>query len=195
MRYDAEHKQRTREKVIKEAIRAIRTDGPHRIAVASVMAKAGLTHGGFYAHFDSKEALVASAIEEMFKEAGRRFARVTEGRDPREALIAYLEFYLSKEHRDARSTGCPLTALAADLPRLDAAAQERYGQSAARLTALLADQLQAAGLAEVSASSILAELIGALSLARAVASAEQSDQILASSLSALKRRLDRDQRP
>jgi TetR/AcrR family transcriptional repressor of nem operon len=61
MRYDGDHKQKTRERVLKEAAKAIRAEGPHRIAVAGVMAKAGLTHGGFYAHFKSKDDLVEAA--------------------------------------------------------------------------------------------------------------------------------------
>ena len=66
MRYDAEHKQRTRERVLKEAAKAIRRDGPHKVSVAAVMAKAGLTHGGFYAHFGSRDELIAEGVAQMF---------------------------------------------------------------------------------------------------------------------------------
>src|SRR6202000_1221206 len=66
MRYEPEHKQQTRAKILRVASRAIRARGPHRVAVADVMARAGLTHGGFYAHFKSKDDLVAAAIEAMF---------------------------------------------------------------------------------------------------------------------------------
>ena len=62
MRYDAEHKQQTRERVLKEAASAIRAEGPHQVAVAGVMARAGLTHGGFYAHFASKDDLARQAL-------------------------------------------------------------------------------------------------------------------------------------
>ncbi len=79
MRYDSDHKQKTRDRVLKEAANAIRAEGPHRIAVAGVMAKAGLTHGGFYAHFTSKDELVAAAIDTMFGEAQSRFRRETAG--------------------------------------------------------------------------------------------------------------------
>src|SRR5262245_32338766 len=116
MRYDAEHKQKTRERVLKVAARAIRAQGPHKVGVAAVMAKAGLTHGGFYAHFDSKDALVAAAIGQMFEEGSLRFVSETEGRTPRAALAAYIDFYLSDAHRDARRSGCPLPFLSADLP-------------------------------------------------------------------------------
>lgn len=119
MRYHAEHKQRTRERVLKEAAKAIRAEGPHRIAVAGVMAKAGLTHGGFYAHFKSKDDLVAAAIDEMFKDASRRFFNATDGFSPQDGMVRYINFYLSRDHRDARGTGCPVAALSADLPRLE----------------------------------------------------------------------------
>jgi len=195
MRYDSDHKQKTRERVLKEAAKAIRAEGPHRIAVAGVMAKAGLTHGGFYAHFGSKDELVAAAIDTMFGEARRRFSRGTTESgatdSPKDKLIKYIDFYLSAGHRDARATGCPLPALAADLPRIAPASRERYGQGVSALTALIADALGALGRAEPQAlaASALSEMVGALSLARAVADPEQSDLILDASRTALKRRL------
>ncbi len=210
MRYDGDHKQKTRARVLTEAAKAIRVDGPHRIAVADVMAKAGLTHGGFYAHFDSKDDLVAAAINTMFGEAKDRLNRETVDRETvdgeaggreigdsggpsslQQRLTRYIDFYLSAGHRDARTTGCPLPALAADLPRLAPAARERYGEGLAALTALMADALGALGRAEPQAlaGSVLAEMVGALSLARAVADPEQSDFILNVSRAALKQRL------
>jgi len=195
MRYDGDHKQKTRERVLKEAAKAIRAEGPHRIAVAGVMAKAGLTHGGFYAHFESKDDLVAAAIDTMFGEAKSRFSRETAESggpvSPQDKLIRYIDFYLSAGHRDARTTGCPLPTLAADLPRLAPASRERYGQGVASLTALIAESLRAlgSGEAEALAGSALAEMVGALSLSRAVADPEQSDLILDASRTALKRRL------
>ena len=80
MRYDAEHKQRTREKVLKAAAKVIRAKGPDRIGVAEVMADVGLTHGGFYAHFESKDDLVSAAIEKMLEESRARLRHETEGR-------------------------------------------------------------------------------------------------------------------
>ena len=191
MRYDAEHKERTRAKVLKEAARAIRSDGPHQVGVAEVMAKAGLTHGGFYAHFDSKRDLVAAAIARMFEDAVAAFDRFTAGKPPGAALNAYIDFYLSPKHRDARATGCPLPALAADLPRLDDRAQAAFTLGAERLTAGLSRLT--AGLehrhAEELASSALAEMVGALSLARAMRNRRGSDAVLKHSRAALKRRL------
>lgn len=191
MRYDAEHKAKTRERVLKEAARAIREEGPERVAVAGIMAKAGLTHGGFYAHFKSKDDLVAAAIDEMFKDASARFARSTEGFEPDDGMVRYIDFYLSTEHRDRRATGCAVAALATDLPRLEGEARERYSRGVAGLTGRVAAQLKAMGHmdADTLAPSIVAELVGALSLSRAVSEAEQSGAILAASRAALKQRL------
>jgi TetR/AcrR family transcriptional repressor of nem operon len=191
MRYDAEHKQKTRERVLKEAAKAIRAEGPHRIAVAGVMAKAGLTHGGFYAHFKSKDDLVAAAIDEMFKDASMRFFNATEGFSPQDGMVRYINFYLSRDHRDARGTGCPVAALSADLPRMEVLTKTRYGQGVAGLTAKVEGQLLSLGHKDAAAiaASLVAELVGALSLARAVGDADQSDQILQASRRSVKQRL------
>ncbi len=191
MRYDANRKLETRQKVLAEAARSIREQGPHQISVAEVMSAVGLTHGGFYAHFPSKDALVAAAIEEMFNDMRGRFARSTDGYSPADGMARYLDFYLSARHRDARGTGCPLPALSADLARLGPEARARYGEGVASLTQKLTTQIRRLGLepAEPLASSILAELVGALSLSRAVADPAQSDALLAASRVILKQRL------
>jgi TetR/AcrR family transcriptional repressor of nem operon len=191
MRYDSEHKERTRARVLKEAAKAIRAEGPHRVGVAGVMAKAGLTHGGFYAHFASKDDLVVAAMSRMFDEASAKFDRLTAGKQPATALRAYIDFYLSRQHRDARDTGCPLPSLSADLPRLGNAARQQFATGVAGLTAAIGGLLSALGRsdAESLASSALAEMVGALSLARGVADPKHSDAILKSSCNGLKLRL------
>ena len=141
MRYDSEHKQKTRAKVLKAAAKAIRAEGPHQIGVADVMAQAGLTHGGFYAHFASKDELVAAAIGQMFEEARERFLHETHDRSPADALRAYIDFYLSPGHRDARRSGCPVAALASDLPRLSKAALDRFADGSRHMRESLASKL------------------------------------------------------
>jgi TetR/AcrR family transcriptional repressor of nem operon len=190
MRYDTEHKQKTRTKVLQAAAKAIRANGPERIAVAGVMAEAGLTHGGFYAHFASKDDLVAAAIGQMFEEARARVEHETEGRGPADGLVAYIDFYLSRKHRDARSAGCPMAALSSDLPRMADAAREQFALGVQRVTVALAAKLVVLvrADAEAGARSMMAELIGALSLARVELDAKRSDAILAASREQLKRR-------
>src|SRR5580692_7229720 len=102
VRYSSEHKQETRERVLVEATKQIRAHGPLGVGVADIMKRAGLTHGGFYAHFKSKDALVAAAITKMFDGARSRWARATTTRDARSGLAAYIDSYLSAEHRDGR---------------------------------------------------------------------------------------------
>lgn len=181
MRYDEDHKKRTRQKVLQAAARTIRAEGPDRVGVAAIMAEVGLTHGGFYAHFASKDELVAEAIREMFADARARHDVSSEGKPPAEGLRDYVRFYLSRSHRDGRGAGCPLPALSADLPRLPDKAREVFGEGVARLTASIAGQLEAIGRPdpEIGASALLSEMVGAVSLARAVSDPDQSDKILA----------------
>lgn len=181
MRYDTERKERTRTRVLAEAAKAIRAEGPANLGVAQVMARAGLTHGGFYAHFGSRDELVAEAITETFKDANRLIDRAMREPSPREALAAYITAYLSTRHRDRRETGCPLSTLASDLPRLPANARERFAEGIGQITARLRGFLDAAGVegTETLASSVMAELVGAISLARILPDSEQSATFLA----------------
>lgn len=189
MRYDADRKHRTREQVLKEAIRAIRTSGAHRLAVAGVMAKAGLTHGGFYAHFDSKDDLVASAIDQMFEAGLHRFRNANVGKMPAQALTTYIDLYVSARHRDS-STGCPIPTIASDLPHLAKPVRQRFALGVARLIEALASHLTQMGreCAKEDARSMLSEMVGALALARAEPDPQQSDCILEASRRSLKSR-------
>lgn len=191
MRYDAEHKQRTRARVLKEASAAIRVDGPDRIGVATIMARAGLTHGGFYAHFASKDELLVAAIAQMFDEACAWFEELARDKPPAEGLAAYVGFYLSRHHRDHREESCPIASMAADLPRLGHDARAAFEHGAARLTTLIAAQLQAMGRdnAGVLAVSLLSEMVGAVVLARSIADTEHSTAILRASRHTISERL------
>jgi TetR/AcrR family transcriptional repressor of nem operon len=106
-------------------------------------------------------------------------------------LDAYIESYLSERHRDTRESGCPLAALAADLPRLGTPARREFAAGYAALTAAIADLLVALDLPEPEklASSVLGEMVGALSMARCVADPKQSSRILAASRDSLRLRL------
>jgi TetR/AcrR family transcriptional repressor of nem operon len=192
MRYDAEHKARSRHRVVTEAANAIRSDGPHAISVAGVMKAAGLTHGGFYAHFENREALVAAGIERMFEE-GRGYIRLRtgDGVGPRGALQGYIDFYLSRAHRDTRTAGCPLPFLAGEAPRLSEPMQKRYARGVAGLTAAVAGLLRELGhpQPDTTAGSVMSELVGAVSLARAEADPVRSNAILHASSESLTSRL------
>jgi len=178
VRYPAEHKLETRDLILTEAAKQIRAHGPLGVGVADIMKKAGLTHGGFYAHFKSKDALVAAAIGKMFESARTRWEKTA-------GLGAYIDWYLSAEHRDARETGCPVVALASDVPRLSKACRTAYAAGARafveRIASVVGD--------DVTASSIVAELVGALALARVEPDPGRSDQLLAASRRALRERI------
>jgi TetR/AcrR family transcriptional repressor of nem operon len=150
------------------------------------MARAGLTHGGFYAHFASKDALIGEAIGTMFDDARGRTVTM-DSDDPRIALRAYIDFYLSAAHRDSRERGCPLPALSGDLARSNAAARSRFGTGVESLTTKLARVLEKLGQPHpaAEASTMLAQLVGALALSRAVGEMSQSDAILADTHAAL----------
>lgn len=190
MRYSNEHKAETRRRVLKEAAQEIRAKGPEGVAVAGVMARAGLTHGGFYAHFESKDAMIADAIGTMFDDARERSDAIEQNADPRAALRAYVDFYLSPAHRDRRERGCPLPTLSGDLARSGGAQRERFGKGVEALTARLAKALGGIGVTDPHAegSAMLAQMVGAVALARAVADPIQSDAILADARIGLIRR-------
>ncbi|MHA4835769.1 TetR/AcrR family transcriptional regulator [Sphingopyxis sp. MSC1_008] len=181
MRYSTEHKAATRERVLKEAAKEIRERGPDNVAVAGVMARVGLTHGGFYAHFASKDALVKEAIGTMFADARKRTERIDANGDPRAVLRAYVDFYLSPAHRDSRDRGCPLPTLSGDFARSQPATRDRFGAGVDGIASRLAVPLAALGYADAQAEShaLLAQLVGGVALARAVGDPALSDAMLA----------------
>jgi TetR/AcrR family transcriptional regulator, transcriptional repressor for nem operon len=195
MRYDAEHKELTRRKVLRGAAAAIRRHGPAGVGVADLMAQAGLTHGGFYAHFKSKDELVAEAISAMFDERYRGFRSYVEGKEPARGLAMFVDRYLSTTHRDGIQSGCPLPSLSSDVARLPLAARRRFAAGAERLTHGIANVLRELGKTDPRdlAASMLAEMVGALALSRAVADPDLSGHILTSSRKAIKRRIGLDQ--
>lgn len=183
MPYTPAHKQRTRGRILREAARAFRERGLGGVAIPAVMSRAGLTHGGFYAHFASKDDLVAAACDEGFSEAGLELVdRVAESA-PGDELRQIIRAYLSRAHRDDPSTGCMLPSLTPEVGR--ASAEVRAGFTAAVLAYArkLAGYLPAhAGQTpeerEAAALALLAGMAGALQLARAVDDRTLSDRIL-----------------
>jgi TetR/AcrR family transcriptional repressor of nem operon len=191
MRYDSEHKERTRKRVLAEAAAAIREQGPDKVGVAGLMAKAGLTHGGFYAHFKSKDDLIAQAIGQMFEDSYGNFLHWTKDQTPAEGLARFIDNYVSARHRDAPDRGCPIPSLSGDLARMPPEARERFTQGVTTLTDAIAGLLGQTGKpdAEDLAASTIAEMIGALALSRAVGDPATSDRILERSRRVLKQRL------
>lgn len=195
MRYSVEHKSGTRIRVLREAARELRAKGPDKVAVAAVMKRAGLTHGAFYAHFASRDALIVEAMGVMFDDARFASRDLAGADDPRAMLRGYVDFYLSRAHRDARERGCPIAALSGDLARAAPAARERFGAGVAGLADRLAAALGGIGAADPAgeASALLAQMVGAVLLARAVSgevAGEASDAILRHTRAAIAARYD-----
>jgi TetR/AcrR family transcriptional regulator, transcriptional repressor for nem operon len=191
MRYSGQHKQETRTRVLREAANAIRANGPDGVAVTDIMARAGLTHGGFYAHFATKNDLVADAVVTMFDEVGERIATIGGSGDARTSLRNVLAYYLSPEHRDDRAGGCPMPALSGELARASAPARRRFTEGVSAMVARIAAALQSIGIenADREAHALQAQLVGAVSLARAVDSAALADAILRDTLAQIVERL------
>ncbi len=119
MRYKPEHKGEIHQKIVKDASRRVRAEGITGAAVSAVMRDAGLTHGGFYKHFGSKDELLLESLHEAFLEMGDRMEEAAE-RSPRGAAWkAVVKLYLSPEHCDHAACGCPVAALAPELARAE----------------------------------------------------------------------------
>jgi TetR/AcrR family transcriptional repressor of nem operon len=117
MRYSAEHKQRTRERIVRAASRRFRSRGSDGAAIADLMRDLRLTHGGFYRHFGSKEGLVAEAFETALKESGDRAIAAMESAPAGGAMQALIDAYLDPRHCDDIAGGCPVAALASEVAR------------------------------------------------------------------------------
>lgn len=185
MRYDSDHKAGSRSRILKAASQQLRAKGTQKVSVADVMSDAGLTHGAFYAHFHSKDALIAEAVSEMFTDVGERLGGLSdlsarEGDDLRAALRTFLEGYLSPSHRDRPDRGCPLPALAADIGRTDARTRDNFSAGLTQMTGRIEDALARLRRAnpEADARTLVAQMVGAVSLARALGPGAQSDAIL-----------------
>lgn len=117
MRYQLDHKAEIHQKIVKDASRRVRAEGITGAAVSAVMRDAGLTHGGFYKHFDSKDELILEAVGEAFTEMSEWLIQLGEQSKQGTAWKAIVKAYLSPEHCDHAGCGCPLAALAPELAR------------------------------------------------------------------------------
>ena len=119
MRYQPGHKAAIHQKILKDAAQRVRTEGLNGAAVAAVMRDTGLTHGGFYKHFGSKDDLLVESLSEGFREIADTLVHAAEQGSPGEAWKAIVKAYLSPEHCEHPEHGCPLSALAPELARVD----------------------------------------------------------------------------
>lgn len=181
MRYPADHKQRTRERILDAAATVFRRQGFAGGSVDEVMAEAGLTPGGFYSHFASKDLLFLESVVRALRES--RIIRVSDnaGQAGPEPLRRIATRYLSPLHRKSLADGCVLPALLPELGRQPPAARQSFEETLLEIVHGLAPHLNDAApeTAEPQILAILSVLIGGMMLARAVSSETLADQILA----------------
>lgn len=165
-------REQTHERIVEVASRAIRRGGYGGVGVADIMKEAGLTHGGFYAHFESRNAMLAEALAYAGRESSARVAQRVEARRARgeSALRIIIESYLGESHLSGIEQGCPVAALVSEMPRQ---APELLAVSAERVRALIQRVRQAlpaqpaqAAAAEATAQLITSTMVGAVQLAR-----------------------------
>jgi len=184
------HKARTRQRILDEASVVMRENGTESIGVAALMKRVGLTHGGFYAHFASREDLVQAVIAEMFADSARRFADITSINDPAERLNQLIDSYLSEQHCNTPGEGCPMPALVSEMAHLPVEARTLFSQQREAMRQRLALTLHELNHphADDAATTMLAEMVGAVAMARACPDDEEARTMLASSRRSVKQR-------
>lgn len=172
--------------LLQVAARSLREKGPERVGVLEIMREAGLTHGGFYAHFASKEALIGEAIDAMFADSRARFDARHGDKAGKAWLDARVDSYVSASHRDDAGNGCPITALGGEMRHLGPEARIAFD---AGVENLLARLTRHCGGDAAAAQAMLAQMAGAIMLARAVNDPALSDAILQNGKAALHRQI------
>ena len=178
MRYSTDHKQATRQRILEAAGRRFKQEGIDGAGVAAVMSDAGLTNGAFYAHFASKEDLVANVLADQLRAQRQSF----DAQPPdRQGLEAFIRSYLSPQHRDQYADGCPSAALLDEIARRPVATKQVFTDELMGVIDDIASRLDPtdAEAARTDALTLFGLMIGTLQLARALTDRDLSDQLLA----------------
>ena len=181
MRYSREHKLETHARIVKRASVRLREKGAHGVGVADLMNDAGLTHGGFYTHFDSREALVIEAFAYAMDRSTERWRKLSEQTPPDKRFAAIVNAYLSAVHRDDPGHGCAVPSLGAEIARESPKTRKAFAAKLEQMIGMLAEQIP--GLppkaARKQAMAALGTMMGTLVMARIAGNGELSDEILA----------------
>ena len=177
VRYGKEHKQATRQRILETAGRRFKRDGIDGSGIATLMADAGLTNGAFYAHFASKEELVATAVADQLRAQRASLSVLAPGRA---GVEQYVRAYLSVEHRDNPDDGCPSAALLDEIGRCPDAVKRAYTDGLLAMVDDIAARLapQDPPSARAKTLSVFALMVGTLQLSRALADPQLADEIL-----------------
>ncbi|RTL52852.1 MAG: TetR/AcrR family transcriptional regulator [Bradyrhizobiaceae bacterium] len=187
MRYSQDHKAQTRARIVSRAATSLRRHGSHGLGIAELMKQAGLTHGGFYAHFKSREALVAEATIFAMDGISEKWRKRAAAAPAGKRVDAIVNGYLTEQHRDDVGNGCVLPALGAEIARADARTRKAFAQ---RLEDMIALVVEAAGerptaAARRRAMGTIGAMMGTLLLARATCARLSEDLLLAGRAAAL----------
>jgi len=181
MRYSSDHKRETHARIVKKASVRLREKGARGIGVADLMKEAGLTHGGFYAHFDSREALVIEALGYAMDHSTEHWRRLAEDIPVEKKLSTIVASYLTPLHRDDPGRGCAVPALGAEIAREGPKARKAFATKLEKMVDVLAAQIPgvAPKVARRQAMALLATMAGTVVLARIAGEGDFSDEILA----------------
>ncbi|MBC7585809.1 TetR/AcrR family transcriptional regulator [Tardiphaga sp. vice352] len=197
MRYSKEHKLETHARIVKKASVRLREKGAHGIGVADLMKDAGLTHGGFYAHFDSREALVVEAFGYAMDRSMERWRHLAGQAAPQDRLAAIVEAYLSPQHRDNPGHGCAVPALGAEIARESPKTRKAFAAKLDQMITMMAEQFtaEAGKSARQQAMAALATMMGTLVMARVAGSGELSEELLSAGRDAVLARIPAVKKP
>lgn len=179
-----DQKQDTRRRIVAAAAARIRDAGLEAPSVAQVMGDAGLTVGGFYAHFESRDALVAEALAHMLSDQIQRWLELLPDVGPAERRAQAARGYLSRRHRDTGAERCPIPAIASEVDRADPRIREVIGAHLEQWVGSLTEPGEADGRRHALAA--VATMVGALTLARALGATPFSDELLAAAKAAIR---------
>ncbi|MFZ3334148.1 MAG: TetR/AcrR family transcriptional regulator [Candidatus Acidiferrales bacterium] len=179
MRKSRQEAAETRQRIVANAARDFNRGGIERTGLSEIMAAAGLTHGGFYKHFSSKEELVTAAAERAFSKVIEKLQKVAD-EAPGDRLEAAVSFYLSQRHHDHPELGCPLAALGGELARQPTAVKKVVTKGENRMLDFLSSIApgETKALRRTQAVVALASMVGGMILARGSGNAEFSKEVL-----------------
>jgi TetR/AcrR family transcriptional regulator, transcriptional repressor for nem operon len=182
MRYPPEHKAEIHQQIVKDASRRIRSEGMTGAAVSAMMRDSGLTHGGFYKHFGSKDELLMESLSEAFQEISDRLAHAAEQSKPEAAWKAIVKTYLSLEYCDHVACGCPLTALAPELARMDKAMKPPIFKELKKYRSRMLPFMPGRCTADKERAffSIFSTMVGAIEIARMLPEPAMREKVLGS---------------
>ncbi len=182
MRYEPEHKTRTRDRIVRNAARKLRAEGLSGPGVASVMKASGLTVGGFYKHFRNKDELLAAAIAEGFLEFSDKIYASLQNVPPEDRWKRVVQWYLSTEHCNRPETGCPIVTLAPEIARSKLPVRKRIAGLMKELTERWMEFMPGATATEREQNFfvIFGAMAGAVSIARLFTEPTERQRVLAS---------------